>query len=159
MTLDIVETEDRFVFEVVDNAGGLSKEMLERLFDPFYTSRDKKIRRVGLGIPFLRNAAELTGGKVDIKNEEGKGLGICAAFNKSSIDCQPVGDIAETLFTLITANISIHWKILRQYNEESYDIDTQKLFDVSNDAGLYENPAYLKILGDSLHEMEKSLKD
>ncbi len=159
VSLDIAETQEMFVFEVLDNAGGLNKETLEKFFDPFYTSRDKKIRRVGLGIPFLKNAAEQTGGKVEIKNEEGKGLCVCATFNKSNIDCQPVGDIAETIFTLITADKSIHWKISRAYNQESYDIDTKKVFDDSNDSRLYENPSYLKILRDSLYEMEESLKD
>jgi hypothetical protein len=80
-------------------------------------------------------------------------------FNKSHIDCQPVGDLAGTFFTLITTDKSIHWEIQRIYNGEDYEIDTNKLFENQTDQKLWENPSFLKIIRDSLYEMENAIKD
>ncbi|MFP4461204.1 MAG: ATP-binding protein [Thermotogota bacterium] len=157
--LKVEETKDVFSFEVEDDAGGMPKEVLKRIYDPFFTTRDKKIRKVGLGIPFLKTAAELTGGHLDIVSEPGKGTTLSVLLRKSHIDCQPVGDLAGTFFTLITTDKSIHWEILRSYNEAQYTIDTDKLFDNQNDKKLWENPSFLKIIRESLYEMENSIKD
>ena len=159
MILKIEEMEDVFSFEVEDNANGMPKEVLEQIYDPFYTSRDKKIRKVGLGIPFLKSAAELTGGHLDIVSEQGKGTKLTAVLHKSHIDCQPVGDLAGTFFALITTDKSIHWEIKRSYNTEDYTIDTEKLFENQTDKKIWENPSFLKIIRESLYEMENSIKD
>lgn len=157
--LKVDETLDVFSFKVEDNAGGMPKEILKRIYDPFYTTRDKKIRKVGLGIPFLKTAAESTGGHLDIESEEGIGTTLSVLIKKSHIDCQPVGDLAGTFFTLITTDQSIHWEIKRTYNEEEYEIDTEKLFDNQADKKLWENPSFLKIIRESLYEMENAIKD
>jgi len=157
--LKVDETWDVFSFKVVDNAGGMPKEVLKKIYDPFYTTRDKKIRKVGLGIPFLKTAAEITGGHLDIVSEEGKGTTLSVLLNKSHIDCQPVGDLAGTFFTLITTDKSIHWEITRSYNGEDYVIDTDKLFENQADQKLWENPSFLKIIRESLYEMEIAIKD
>jgi len=157
--LKIDETEEIFTFEVVDDAGGMPKEVLEKIYDPFYTSRDKKIRKVGLGIPFLKTAAEQTGGHLEIISEQGKGTTLSVLLYKSHIDCQPVGDLAGTFFTLITTDKSIHWEIIRADSGEEYTIDTDKLFENQTDKRLWESPQFLKIIRESLYEMEKSIKD
>lgn len=157
--LNIDETQDVFSFKVEDNAGGMPKEVLKRIYDPFYTTRDKKIRKVGLGIPFLKTAAEITGGHLEVVSEEGIGTTLSVFLNKSHIDCQPVGDLASTFFTLITTDKSIHWEIQRIYNGEDYVINTKKLFKNQTDQKLWENPAFLKIIRESLYEMEKAIKD
>lgn len=157
--LKIDETQDVFSFEVEDNAGGMPKEVLKRIYDPFYTTRDKNIRKVGLGIPFLKTAAEITGGHLDIVSEEGKGTKLTVLLHKSHIDCQPVGDLAGTFFTLITTDKSIHWEIERTYSDEEYVIDTDKLFENQTDKRLWESPQFLKIIRESLYEMENAIKD
>jgi len=157
--LKVDETPDMFSFKVEDNAGGMPQEILNRIYDPFYTTRDKKIRKVGLGIPFLKSAAEITGGHLDIISEVGKGTVLSVLFYKSHIDCQPVGDLAGSFFTLITTDKSIHWEIQRIYNEEEYVIDTDKLFENQADQKLWENPSFLKIIRESLYEMEMAIKD
>lgn len=157
--LEIHEDEKKFSFKVVDDAGGMPKVFLEQIFDPFFTTRDKNIRKVGLGIPFLKAAAEQTGGKMDIVSQDGVGTMTSATFFKSNIDCQPVGDIVSTIFTLITSDKNIFWKIMREYNEEEYAIDTEKLIQNLPDRSMWENPAYMNLLRESLYEMESSIKD
>jgi len=157
--LEIVEDENTFFFKVVDDAGGMPKALLDRIFDPFFTTRDKNIRRVGLGIPFLKAAAEQTGGTMNIISHEGTGTITSAKFIKTNIDCQPVGDLVGTLFTLITSDKDIFWKITRQYDGDEYVIDTEKLTQNLPDRSMWENPAYMNLLRESLYEMESSIKD
>lgn len=66
--IEIRETEDELEFSVSDNGYGMSEEMIRRVTDPFCTTRTT--RKVGLGIPFLRMAAEQTGGSISITSRE-----------------------------------------------------------------------------------------
>jgi len=62
----VKETDDEFYFSIEDDAGGIKPEIMEKIFDPFTTTRDKRIRRVGLGFPFLRQAAEAKIGRAHV---------------------------------------------------------------------------------------------
>ncbi len=84
---------------VKDDGRGMSPELLERVRSPFVTTRTT--RKVGLGIPLLQQNAMLSGGDVRLESTEGVGTLIQARFNTASIDCLPVGDLAETLATII----------------------------------------------------------
>jgi len=92
INLLIRENQNEFLFNLKDNAGGMDEETLKKVFDPFYTSRDKKIRRVGLGLPFLKFASEATGGYTHLTSKAGEGTEVESLFLKSNIDCQPVGE-------------------------------------------------------------------
>jgi nitrogen fixation/metabolism regulation signal transduction histidine kinase len=52
--------------EVVDNAGGIPPDDLEKVTTRYYTSRKKKGR--GLGLPIVRKVAEAHGGSFEINN-------------------------------------------------------------------------------------------
>ena len=84
---------------VKDDGRGMSPELLERVRSPFVTTRTT--RKVGLGIPLLQQNAMLSGGDVTLESEVGVGTVIRARFNTASIDCLPLGDLAETLATII----------------------------------------------------------
>ena len=65
--LEIREGGGEFRFLVRDNGKGMSKEELERAVDPFVTDGVKHPnRKVGLGIPFLIQTAEQSGGGWEI---------------------------------------------------------------------------------------------
>jgi hypothetical protein len=84
---------------VADNGCGMSPEFLARCTDPFTTTRST--RRVGLGLPLLRLAAEQAGGNLDINSQLGKGTVVTARFREDHIDCPPLGDLAGTISILI----------------------------------------------------------
>ncbi len=87
---------------VRDDGCGMSPELLERVQSPFTTTRTT--RKVGLGIPLLTQNARLSGGDVRLQSELGVGTVIEADFHTDSIDCLPVGDLAETMATLVLSN-------------------------------------------------------
>ncbi len=58
------------IVEVIDNGPGLSQENAEKVFKPFFTTKQKGL---GLGLPLVRRVIERLGGAVDFESEPGKG--------------------------------------------------------------------------------------
>ena len=79
--------ENRLItLTIRDDGCGMDAELLQRVMSPFGTTRTT--RKVGLGIPLMAQNARLTGGDIDVQ----------------SAPCLPLGDLAGTVVTLITAN-------------------------------------------------------
>ncbi len=99
--ITIVEdlTADVFSFEIRDNGSGMDQETLRKAMDPFYTT--KKVRKIGLGLPMLAQAAERAGGRFEIESAPGVGTRVYARFRHSHIDRQPLGDIPGVITALI----------------------------------------------------------
>lgn len=97
-----VNRDGILTFSVRDDGCGMSPAFLERVTDPFTTTRTT--RKVGLGIPMLKQSAEICGGTFGIESEEGKGTFIHASFDLKNIDCIPMGDICDSLLTLVILN-------------------------------------------------------
>ena len=103
VTVAFTVDENRVLtFSVRDDGCGMTPEFLARVTDPFTTTRTT--RRVGLGIPMLKQSAEMAGGTFGIESEVGKGTCIHASFDLTNIDCIPMGDICDSLITLIVLN-------------------------------------------------------
>lgn len=103
--ITIKETEDEMSISIKDNGCGMTKEILQNVTDPFCTTRTT--RKVGLGIPLFRLAAEQTGGSLEIKSvselddSENHGTETTAYFFKNHLDFTPLGDIISTICTLV----------------------------------------------------------
>lgn len=96
---------DKLIIRIKDDGKGMDENMLMQVQDPFYTTRTT--RKIGLGIPMFKSAAENCGGKFEIKSQLGVGTEIDAEFQHSHIDRVPLGNMAETIITIIAANINI----------------------------------------------------
>ena len=114
-----------FSFTVRDNGKGMTAEELEKAKDPFVSDGIKHPRRrVGLGIPFLIQTAESTGGMWKIESRKGKGTEVKARFNLDNPDTPPVGDIPEMLRSamLFGGSTEIVIKVNgEQLDEQSFD--------------------------------------
>ncbi len=106
VSIEITETTDnKFILTITDDGCGMTEEMVKSVTDPFCTSR--KTRKVGLGIPLLKLAAEQTGGNIEISSRTEKeypdshGTSVNAIFCSDSIDFTPLGDIISTIIVLI----------------------------------------------------------
>lgn len=118
---------DRLIFFVEDNGKGMDAEFLRQVADPFVTTRTT--RRVGMGIPFLKQSAELTGGGLEIVSEPGKGTKITAQFGYSSVDRPPMGDMAATMMTLIMGAPEIHWKYTHKTPNGVFTLDSDEIIE------------------------------
>ena len=76
--IGILAENNLLTIYVSDNGKGMSKEFLASVTDPFTTTRTT--RKVGMGIPLFKMAAESTGGSFSIESELGKGTTTTATF-------------------------------------------------------------------------------
>ena len=97
-----VDEHKLITLTIRDDGCGMSPELLQRVMSPFGTTRTT--RKVGLGIPLMAQNARLTGGDIAVQSEEGKGTVFTATLHGDSIDCLPLGDVAATFVSLISAN-------------------------------------------------------
>lgn len=130
LIIDEQPDKDFLKFEITDNGCGMDEEFLKAVTNPYTTKRTT--RRVGLGIPLLKLAAESTGGGIDIWSEVGKGTKISANFGYHHIDRQPLGNMAETVNQLITSYEDVDFVYRHTVGEKSFLFDTREIKEILN---------------------------
>lgn len=113
---------------IADNGCGMSGEQLAKVSDPFFTTRST--RRVGLGIPFFKQAAEGTGGSFSIRSKEGKGTVTEAVFVLDSIDRMPLGDMTATIHTLVTCHEEMDFYYRYARDGREFTLDTREMKEI-----------------------------
>lgn len=140
VSIILEENDETLRFSVKDNGCGMKKDFLERVVDPFCTSRTT--RKVGLGIPFLKLACEQTGGELTVQSvsEEddpiNHGTVTSALFYKNHFDFTPLGDIISTVVTLVQGQPNIHWIFEHRFVNKTVSVDTDELKAVLGDVPL-----------------------
>ncbi|AOT72740.1 ATP-binding protein [Geosporobacter ferrireducens] len=119
------DSMDKFSIKITDDGIGMDREMLEKVTDPFITTR--KSRRVGLGISLFKAAAERCNGSFSIESVKGEGTTVLAVFQRSHIDRAPLGNMAETIATCIHGNEYIEYYYKHIYNKEIFTFDTKEI--------------------------------
>ncbi len=134
--VEIAEEETRNVLRMIveDNGRGMSPDFLERVTDPFTTTRTT--RRVGMGLPFLKQSAELCGGSFILRSELGKGTRTEASFAYDSIDRPPLGDMPATIMALFMGHPEIDWTYRHTVDDGEFSISTEELVEVLEDREL-----------------------
>lgn len=117
--------DDKLIIRIKDDGRGMDAETLERVIDPFYTTRTT--RKVGLGIPMFKASAEGCNGSFEIRSALGVGTEIDAEFQYSHIDRVPLGNMAETLITIIQANTDLDLIYTHCYNEKKFTLNTKDI--------------------------------
>lgn len=116
---------DTLEIEIRDNGCGMNAKQVQRVTDPFYTTRTT--RKVGLGIPFFKQAAEGTGGSFEIVSTEGEGTSVKAVLGLSHIDRMPLGDVNSTIYTLVVFNEAIDFHYRYAYDDREFVLDTREM--------------------------------
>ena len=126
--------QDTLTVSIKDDGCEMTKEQAAQVTDPFFTTRTT--RKVGLGIPFFKYAAESTGGSFSIQSEVGKGTIVTAVFGLSHIDRMPLGDISSTIHTLIICHPDTEFVYTYEYDDASFTLDTRELKEILGDIPL-----------------------
>lgn len=116
---------DTLMIVIKDDGCGMTEEQVKNVQDPFFTTRTT--RKVGLGIPFFKQAAESTGGSFRIDSEPDKGTTVTAVFGLSHIDRMPLGDISATIHMLVIFNENIAFRYTYEYEDRSFVLDTREM--------------------------------
>ncbi|OAA31915.1 histidine kinase [Kosmotoga arenicorallina S304] len=149
------ESGKRFFFKITDNGKGIDKEKMSEILDPFYTEKEKA-KKFGLGLPFLKQAAEATGGNFKLSSMSGQGTEVSATFVLSHIDCQPVGDLAQTLVTVIQMSGDTYWTIRREKDQSGYEFSRSDFIKIlGNDFAI--NAVKIKMVQELISGAEKAL--
>ena len=154
--LDFFENEAELKVFLADNGCGMSAEQLQKAQDPFFTDGVKHTEReVGLGLAFLAQAIEMSGGEFEIDSREGQGTSVKFRFDKSNIDTPPVGSAAHTFFAALTYPGGHEMVINRKYSDSanvySYSLTRSELADA---VGGFETSGSLQLLRTYLRSQE-----
>ncbi|MDO4268863.1 MAG: ATP-binding protein [Eubacteriales bacterium] len=144
ITVDADFKADRLTVIIRDDGCGMDPEQVSRVTDPFFTSRTT--RKVGLGVPFFKYAAESTGGSFSIESRVGAGTTVTAVFVLSHIDRMPLGDITGTIHTLVIYHPETDFLYRYRYNGASFELDTRQFREILGDIP-FDTPeisAYIK---------------
>ena len=151
----LTENEETLSFTVSDNGCGMKADFLARVTDPFATTRTT--RKVGLGIPFLKMEAEQTGGFLTIVSRSAEetsdhGTEITASFYKNHIDFIPLGNIIETVCTLVHGTGDVDFSFRHTYGEKEVVLSTAELRSVLGDDIPLSEPAVIAWVREYLAE-------
>lgn len=146
ITVEVLENtkEHTLVIGIYDNGCGMSEEQVKSVVDPFYTTRTT--RKVGMGIPLFKMAAEMTGGEFSIGSQLSKGTRVKALFKTDSVDFTPLGDVASTVVMLVTMNTDRDFVYRHSVNGREFVLDTRELKNILGDVplGNYEVSEWIK---------------
>ena len=138
--ISIEETEEKLILTIKDDGTGMTDEVLKGVTDPFYTTRTT--RKVGMGLPLLKMAAEMTEGKMTVTSKhfsvfpDSHGTTVCAEFNKNHIDFTPLGDVVSTITTLIQGHPDTDFLFQHTVMGQTVSLDTRELRLVLEDVPL-----------------------
>ncbi len=138
--ITIIDKNKDFSITIKDDGCGMNEATLLSVSDPFYTTRTT--RKVGMGIPLFRFAAEQTGGTLTITSKHidefpaDHGTTLTATFDKSHIDFTPLGDIISTMVTLIQGHPNVDFVLRHQLEDKIIMLDTRELRAVLEDVPL-----------------------
>jgi anti-sigma regulatory factor (Ser/Thr protein kinase) len=146
--------KDKLSIIIKDNGKGMDAETVRKVTDPFITSRTT--RKVGLGIPFLKAAAEACQGNLEIHSQPGSGTELEVFFQRSHIDRMPLGDLQSTFLNLMIGYPQVNWIFRYQVNDRSFILDDQAIKETLAGLPLSEPTVinYLKqVISDGMSEI------
>jgi len=155
VTITVVEDTkaDLLTLQISDDGKGMSSREQEKALDPFYTT--KKVRRIGLGLPMLKSAAEMTGGNFKLESTEGLGTTVTVTFGHSHIDRQPLGDVALTIVSLIAGSPQVDVIYIHNKDGREYRLDTRTIRRELEDVPI----EHIEVLSLIRHDIEEGTRE
>ena len=139
-----------------DNGCGMDAATLKKALDPFWTKPGKHPgRKVGLGLPFLKQAAEQCGGEFAIESAPGRGTTVRFAFDLANVDAPPTGDVAGTLAALMAWPGERELAVRREEDGRAYEVRRTEL---AAALGGLQDAGALALLKDFFSSNEAELK-
>jgi hypothetical protein len=157
--IEISVTEDRkgnlLTIMIRDNGRGIRADLLDKVTDPFYTTRTT--RRVGLGLSLFREASRRCEGEFGIKSREGEGTEITASFRADHIDMAPMGDISGTMTGLIAGNPGTDFVYTHRVDGKVFRLDTREIRNELEGVEI-TRPEVIKFMGELIRESLAEIK-
>jgi hypothetical protein len=155
LQIDEIPSRDKYLVKFIDNGKGMDEEMVQNVTDPFFTTRTT--RRVGLGLPLLKQNAERTGGSLIINSRPGEGTVIETQFVYSHIDRLPTGDIAGTMALTVSSYPTIDFKYTHTTPQGTFKFDTLEIKEELGDLPI-SNPQVISFIKELINDNLKEIK-
>ena len=153
--ISLVESNEKLLtMTIKDNGCGMSSETVMNVTNPFYTTRTT--RKVGMGIPLLKLAAEQTGGMLSIESVTkdadpvSHGTVVKATFRTDSIDFTPVGDMVSTMCVIIQGHPEINYVFRHITPEFEVGLNTAEMREILGEDVSLGEPEILEWIADYL---------
>ena len=115
---------------IVDNGKGMDEATQRRAFNPFYTEPGKHDKRkVGLGLPILKQLCEATDGGLSLESAPGRGTTLSYHFRADHVDLPPMCDIAAMVLMLFNYPGEFELVFTHRKGGEEYAISRSELAD------------------------------
>ncbi len=126
--LEMARRGSRLEVSVRDNGRGMDAATMRKALDPFWTDGAKHPgRKVGLGLPFLKQAADQCGGEFALESAPGRGTTVRFAFDRTNVDAPPPGDVAGTLAALMAWPGERELTVRREEDGRAYEVRRTEL--------------------------------
>ncbi len=122
---------------ISDNGRGINQNELLQVTDPYHTSRTS--RKVGMGLPLLKHAAEQAGGILSIRSARGSGTQLFCNFELNHIDKPPLGDIGGVITQLMTSHPALVFVYKHQTDQGTFELDSREVKEIVGDLAFAGN--------------------
>ncbi len=147
--IEVIAQDNLLTIVIKDDGNGMDKEFVDRVTDPFTTTRTT--RKVGMGIPLFKMSAEMAGGEFGIFSEKGVGTTVKATFVLDHIDRVPLGNLAETMVTLLNDDFPTEYLLRVVIDGKKFEFDTKELREQLDGVPINE-PEILLFVKDMINE-------
>ena len=140
---------------IADNGKGMDEATQRRAFDPFYTEPGKHDKRkVGLGLPILKQLCEATDGGLSLESAPGRGTTLSYHFRADHVDLPPMGDMVAMVLMLFNYPGDFELVFTHRRGDEVYEISRSDLADA---VGGLESAEGLALAREFLQSQEGAL--
>ena len=153
--VSVVEENGMIVLSVKDDGKGMDEATKARAFNPFYTEPGKHDKRkIGMGLPFVKQTCDACGGTVALESEKGVGTTLVCTFEADNIDLPPMGDLASAALSLFTFDGDFELVFRHRRGGGEYEISRSELKEA---VGGFESVEGLSLAKEFLRGQEDSL--
>ena len=147
--LRLEEQATQFRLTLEDNGCGMDEATSRRALDPFYSDGIKHAaRKVGLGLPFVKQALEATGGTFQLDSAKGRGTCIQCCFDRRHMDTPPIGDVASLIMQCMLLPGAFELHVIRSRETEKgndqYELSRSDLQEILGDFGRSDSLSMLR---------------
>lgn len=127
--IGILESQKRdlLMLRIRDDGRGMDAATLARVLDTRWSSKRQRRKSIGLGLAFLRQAAEMCDGRFQARSTPGHGTAITASMRLSHVDRPPLGDVNATILALCSADPAVEVRLDYRSDKEKFSFSSREL--------------------------------
>ena len=158
LAISISETraDDLLRITIEDNGRGIPPENVEKVLDPFFTTR--QTRRVGLGLSLFRETSRRCDGTFTMTSSEGKGTRVEATFGLTHVDLPPMGDIGGCITAILMGHPDVDLVYDHDVDGKKFTFDTREIREGLEEIPI-DHPKVLMHLKEMIQQSEAALRE